>query len=544
MSTLDHVLAVIAANGPELWLRTGQHIMLTGISTLVAIAVGIPLGVFAAKRAWAERPLLAGVGILQTIPSLAMLALLLTMLQQIGALPAIIALTLYALLPIVRNTVAGLRGIAPDITEAARGVGMTAAQQLRLVELPLALPVLVAGVRTAAVVGVGIATLSAFIGAGGLGQFINRGLALSNTDLILLGAIPSGLLALAVDGAIGAFQWGIETRRRARGRARIWAAWGATALPALILVIGAVAYWSATSAGGMGGTSAVGAPNKSGVLRIGAKNFTENLLLGEMIAQLLEARTGLRVERRFGLGGTMIAHNALREGAIDLYVEYTGTALTTILRAPSMHDPDAVLDYVRKAYAEKFSLVWLKPFRINNAYALAVRGQEAKSRGWATISDIAASAGSLRAGFTPEFSERPDGYPGLKQAYGLAFRHVYDIEAALMYRALAEGEVDVISAYATDGRIGALGLTLLKDDRQFFPPYFAVPVVRKDVLERHPQISDVIALLSDVLDEPTMRGLNWAVDGEKKNPRKVAMEFLRARGLVPETAEIMLEESP
>ena len=543
MSALDHVLAVIAANGPELWLRTGQHIMLTGVSTLIAIAIGIPLGVFAAKRAWVERPLLAGVGILQTIPSLAMLAFLLTMLQQIGALPAIIALTLYALLPIVRNTVAGLRGIAPDITEAARGVGMTAAQRLRLVELPLALPVLVAGVRTAAVVGVGIATLSAFIGAGGLGQFINRGLALSNTDLILLGAIPSGLLALSVDGAIGAFQWGIEARRRARRPVRIWAAWGATALPALILVIGAVAYWSATSGGGVHQASSA-AHGKSGVLRVGAKNFTENLLLGEMIAQLLEARTGLRVERRFGLGGTMIAHNALREGAIDLYVEYTGTALTTILRAPSMHDPDAVLDRVRKAYAEKFGLVWLKPFRINNAYALAVRGQEAKRRGWATISDLAADAGSLRAGFTPEFSERPDGYPGLKQAYGLAFRHVYDIEAALMYRALAEGEVDVISAYATDGRIGALGLTLLKDDRQFFPPYFAVPVVRKDVLERHPEIRDVIALLSDVLDEPTMRGLNWAVDGEKKNPRKVATQFLRARGLVPETAEIMLEESP
>jgi osmoprotectant transport system permease protein len=544
MSGLDHVLAVIEANGVELWLRTGQHIMLTGVSTLIAICIGIPLGVFAAKHARAERPLLAGVGILQTVPSLAMLALLLAMLQQIGALPAIIALTLYALLPIVRNTVTGLRGIAPDIREAARGVGMTAAQQLRLVELPLALPVIVAGVRTAAVVGVGIATLSAFIGAGGLGQFINRGLALSNTDLILLGAIPSALLALAVDGAIAAFQWGIESRRRVREPAGIWAARMATVLPALILVIGAIAFWSTTGGGSVRRAAEHGGPGAGGTVRIGAKNFTENLLLAEMIAQLLEARTDLRIERRYGLGGTMIAHNALRDGAIDLYVEYTGTALTAILRAPSMSDPEAVYDHVSEAYAERFDLVWLTPFRINNAYALAVRRAMARERAWTTISDLAREAKSLRAGFTPEFSERPDGYPGLAAVYGLAFGRVYDLEAALMYRALAEGEVDVISAYATDGRIEALQLLLLDDDRRFFPPYFAVPVVRAGLLARHPEIGTVIAPLSNSLDDKIMRALNWAVDGEKRNPRKVATEFLRAKKLLPAVTESTLHGAP
>jgi len=537
MSALNHVLSVLEQNGAELWLRTGQHIMLTGISTLIAIAIGIPLGIFATKRAWAERPLLAGVGILQTVPSLAMLALLLTLLQQIGAVPAIIALTLYALLPIVRNTVTGLQGIAPEIIEAARGVGMTESQRLRLVELPLALPVLVAGVRTAAVVGVGIATLSAFIGAGGLGQFINRGLALSNTDLILLGAIPSALLALAVDGSIGAFQWGIETRRHARTPMRIWATRLAASLPAAILIVGAIAYWSSMGGGAARLVAPQSGESQRGTLRIGAKNFTENLLLAEMIAQLLETHTKLRIERRFGLGGTMIAHNALNEGAIDLYVEYTGTALTTILNAPTMQDPEAVFDTVRDAYASRFNLVWLKPFRINNSYALAVRRAEALKRGWATISDLAAAADGLRAGFTPEFSQRPDGYPGLKRAYGLRFRRVYDIEAALMYRAVAEDEVDVISAYATDGRIDALSLTLLEDDRHFFPPYFAAPVVRKSVLVRHPEVRTVIAPLSEVLDDAVIRALNWAVDGEKKNPRQVATEFLHAKGLLPETAE-------
>ncbi len=530
MSGLYHFLSVVEQNGAELWLRTGQHIMLTGISTLVAIAIGIPLGIFAAKRAWAERPMLAAVGILQTVPSLAMLALLLTLIGQIGAAPAIIALTLYALLPIVRNTVTGLRGIAPSIAEAARGVGMTPAQQLTLVELPLALPVIIAGVRTAAVVGVGIATLSAFIGAGGLGQFINRGLALTNTDLILLGAIPSALLALAVDGSIAGFQWGIETRRKARKPSTIWAAWIATALPALILVIGIIAYWSTS---GVLPAAMQGSPRGGQeTLRIGAKNFSESEILGEMIAQLIEAKTDLRVERRFGFGGTMIAHDALVHGQIDLYVEYTGTALTTILHAKSMSDPDHVLKYVREVYAKRFDLEWLTPFQINNTYALCVTASQARARGWTTISDLVADAGSLRAGFTPEFSQRPDGYPGLRRAYDLSFGQVFDLDAALMYRAVSKGEVDVVSAYATDGRIDAYNLLLLKDDRHAFPPYFAAPVVRKSVLEQNPEIRTVLAPLANRLDDATMRRLNWQVDGEKKSPRAVARAFLRSQNLL------------
>jgi glycine betaine/choline ABC-type transport system substrate-binding protein len=325
-----------------------------------------------------------------------------------------------------------------------------------------------------------------------------------------------------------------------RDRARIWAARTATVLPALILIVGAMAYWSSMG-GGIRQASLPGGQGASGTVRIGAKNFTENLLLAEMIAQLLEARTDLKVVRRYGLGGTMIAHNALREGAIDLYVEYTGTALTAILRAPSMSDPEAVYDKVRAVYADTFDLVWLEPVRINNAYALAVRQDAARERGWSTISDLARAAPGLRAGFTPEFSERPDGYPGLEVAYGLKFGRVYDLEAALMYRALSEREVDVISAYATDGRIEALRLVLLADDRHFFPPYFAVPVVRAEMLARHPEIRTVIAPLSGVLDDGVMRALNWSVDGEKQNPRAVATEFLQAKGLLPARTEPALE---
>ena len=213
------MILYVADRLPELWLRTGEHLILTGCSTSLAILIGIPVGILIFRNAWLRNPVMGAIGILQTIPSLAMLVFLLALLNKIGAAPALIALTLYALLPIVRNTLTGLEGVSPQLMEAARGIGMTEYQQLRMVRIPLATPVMIAGIRTAAVIGVGIATLSAFIGAGGLGQFINRGLALSDTKLILLGAVPAALLALIVDASLGAFEWALRPERKRDKRA-------------------------------------------------------------------------------------------------------------------------------------------------------------------------------------------------------------------------------------------------------------------------------------------------------------------------------------
>jgi osmoprotectant transport system permease protein len=505
----------------ELWLRVGEHLMLTGVSTGIAILVGVPLGIMAA-RAPRLRGLLTGlVGILQTIPSLAMLVILLALIGKIGATPAILALTLYALLPIVRNTLTGLVGVPAESVEAARGIGMTARQRLLLVELPLALPVIVAGVRTAAVVGVGIATLSAFIGAGGLGQFINRGLALSNTDLILLGAVPAALLALLVDGSIAACQWGLDRRRSARlGLLRPVA----VVFPVLLLVGGATAHL-ASAAGGPDGSPAR-------AVRIGTKNFTEQLILGELMAQLIEARADLRVERRFNLGGTMICHGALEKGEIDLYAEYTGTGLTAILKRETIADPGQAYATVAKEYRRRFSIEWLAPFGFDNTYAITVRKADAASMSLRTISDLAAIAGRLRAGFTAEFSERPDGYPGLRKTYGIDFAEVRDLDPGLMYEAIANGETDVICAFATDGRIAAYRLQPLRDDRGFFPPYQAAPVVRADLLEACPELRDVLDRLAGVLDDVTMQRLNFEVDEKKRRPREVARRFLAKRRLI------------
>ena len=509
---------------PELWMRTGQHLVLTGVSTGLAIAIGLPLGVLASTKRWLRAALLATISIFQTVPSLAMLAILLALVGKIGVVPAIIALTIYALLPIVRNTVTGIEGVPPDVVEAARGLGMTRRQQLRMVQLPLAMPVMIAGIRTAAVVGVGIATLSAFIGAGGLGQFINRGLALSNTQLILLGAIPAALLAVFVDGVIAAMAWGMQpVRQREKHSLKAKLKPVALALPLLLVGLSIYAAFGIRQ----------GAANDSRkTIRIGSKNFTEQLILGELMAQIIEAHTDLSVERRFNLGGTMICHEALVAGEIDGYAEYTGTGLVTVLKRPVESDADKVLSTVRLEYRRRFHVEWLEPFGFNNTYALTVRKSDAGKNGWTTISDLRTSADSLRAGFTAEFSERADGYPGVRKAYGFGFASVQDLEPSLMYQAVAKGEVDVVSAFTTDGRIAAYDLQPLTDDRRFFPPYFAAPVLRSKFLEAYPEVRRVLSRLAGVLDNDAMQKLNHEVDGKGRQPEDVAREFLKQQGLL------------
>lgn len=525
------ILAYIYERLPELWLRTGEHLMLTGCSTMGAVLIGMPFGVLLYRVTWLRNPGMGAVGILQTIPSLAMLAFLLALLQKIGVVPALIALTLYALLPVVRNTLTGLLGVSPEVMEAARGIGMTEFQQLTMVRLPLATPVIVAGIRTAAVVGVGIATLSAFIGAGGLGQFINRGLALSNTRLILLGAVPAAILALLVDFCIGAFAWGLRPERKKdkKGSIRSLLRPIALIMPALLILMGTIAFLK-SPAPGFEQSALPGLPKN--VIRIGSKNFTEQLLLGEIMAQLIESRAGFAVERRFNLGGTMICHKALVHGEIDLYAEYTGTALTAILQRAVIPDPIETCRTVSKDYTQRFGLKWLPPFGFNNTYAITVSAGQAKQRGWTTISDLGEEARTMRAGFTAEFVERPDGYPGLSRAYGFQFGEVRDLDPSLMYEALANGEVDVICAFATDGRIMAYGLKKLVDDLRFFPPYQAAPVIRGALLRDHPELLDVLSLLEEGIDDRTMQRLNLEVDGNKRAPAEVAAAFLREKGIL------------
>ncbi|MGP1345280.1 MAG: glycine betaine ABC transporter substrate-binding protein [Phycisphaerales bacterium] len=271
---------------------------------------------------------------------------------------------------------------------------------------------------------------------------------------------------------------------------------------------------------------------------VGSKNFTEQEILGELVAQLLEAHTDLVVERRLGLAGTDLLHDAMLSGTVDVYVEYTGTGLLNVLNEPVIADGDATYRRVARMYRERFGLEWLPPIGFNNTYAMALRGEVARELGVSTMSGLAEHDGEIRAGFPAEFMERPDGYPGLREVYGYDFERVVELEIGLMHNALQAGEVDLISAFATDGKLegvrvdGAIreqDLVVLADDRRFFPPYDAAPVVRGEALARHPEIRDALAALAGTISDDAMRRMNFEVDVLRREPAEVARAWIAAR---------------
>src|SRR5436309_9256715 len=331
------VMAVIAfwkSHAAELAGLMAQHVLIVAISTMVAVAIGVPLGVFASRRPRLSAPIVGIVNIVQTVPSLAMFGFLLPvpLLGGVGPRAAVVVLILYGLLPIIRTTIAGIAGIDASVREAGVAMGMTPHELLRLVELPIALPSIAAGIRVAAVVGVGSATIAAAIGAGGLGEYIYRGLSMVDTTVILAGAIPAALLALSVDGGLLWVERQLSARRRSATRRTALAAAGVAL--AVLLISGAAA-----------------AARSGGAIVVGSKNFTEQVILGELVAQTIERDTGLPVQRRLNLGGTLICDRALLTGDLDVYVEYTGTALTAVFHQPVAADAGAVYADVRERYA-------------------------------------------------------------------------------------------------------------------------------------------------------------------------------------------------
>ncbi|MGA3324826.1 MAG: glycine betaine ABC transporter substrate-binding protein [Terriglobia bacterium] len=273
-------------------------------------------------------------------------------------------------------------------------------------------------------------------------------------------------------------------------------------------------------------------PARQQTLVIGSKNFTEQVILGEMLAQHLEAKTGLHVERRFYLAGTYICHQALLAGRIDAYVEYTGTALTAILKQPVESDPGNVYDKVKREYASRFDLEVMNPLGFNNTFAIVIRGETARRLNLHTLSDAAPYAVQWRPGFGYEFMERPDGYQGLVRAYHLAFGQPPRImDLGLLYRALLEEQVDLVAGNSTDGLIAARDLAVLEDDQHYFPPYQAVPIVRRETLKRHPAVREALNQLGGMISDEEMRRLNYAVDGEHRDLAEVVREFLRTKHL-------------
>ena len=500
------LLEFVATHRAELLARLGEHVVLVAVSTLVAAAIGIPLGIMAARRPALSRPIVAIANLAQTIPSLALFGFLipLPLIGGIGTRTALVALTVYAVLPILRGTITGIQGVPPPVVECAVAMGLTPSQVLRRVEGPLALPSIVSGLRVAVVIGVGTATIASAIGAGGLGDFIFRGLAMVDATVILAGALPAALLAIIAYGMLAMAGRVASPRRRTRA--------AAAALIAVVVLFVAGAAWASRTG------------ERSDII-VGSKNFTEQVILGELLAQAIERKTDLRVERRLNLGGTAIAHQALLSGGIDLYVEYSGTALTAIFDLPAATDSEQVFTLIRNRYAA-VGLTVLPRLGFNNTFAMLVRRADAERLGLTTIADLN-NLKEWRAGFGYEFLERPDGFRGLAAAYGLQFAsqpRVMDLN--LIYRAVASKEIDVTAGDATSGLIDALDLVKLEDDRHYFPVYDAVPVARAGVLLQHPEVAAVMRQLEGQISAAEMQRMNYAVDGEKRDPAEVVRGFL------------------
>ena len=504
----------------------GWHVLLSFSALLLGVLISLPLAIAAARSPRLRWPVLAGASLIQTIPSLALLALFYPLLLAISALvrsatghgfsalgflPSLLALTLYSMLPILRNGAAAILGVDPAIREAADGVGMTSAQKLWRVELPLAAPVIMAGVRTAAVWTIGAATLSTPVGQTSLGNYIFAGLQTENWVYVLFGCAASAALALVADQLLGLIEAG------ARKRSLPLVAAGAAGL--LIGVSAAVTPLAAPLFG-------VGQPAS---YVVGAKNFSEQYILAELMADRLQ-KAGARVTRKEDLGSA-VAYRALAAGELDVYVDYSGTLWTNVLGRTDNPGRAEVLRQLTAQLKRRDGVVVLGSLGFENAYALAMRQDRARALGVASIADLARQAPSLTLGADLEFLSRPE-WKAVASAYGLRFRAQRSYQPTFMYRAVAGGDVDVISAFSSDGRIAADRLVVLSDPRGAIPPYDAVVLIAPG-RAGDARLRRALAPLIGRIPVEAMRAANLSVDrdDDKVAPGEAAKALAAKLGL-------------
>jgi osmoprotectant transport system permease protein len=494
---------------PQLWL----FLSLTMRGLGVGLLLGIPAGLALTRLPRLAAPVIAALGIVQTVPSLVLLGLSMPLLG-IGQPPALFAAVLYSLFPVVQNTYVGVNQVSPAVRDAARGMGMTRLQTLWNVELPLAFPVILAGVRTAAIYASSMIVIGALIGAGGLGDYVHNGMSRDDTGLILLGAIPILVLTLVLFVSLG----GVE--RLARKNAALGMAIGG----GLIVLMAGYGVFEF-------GRRALQPPRTYVV--VGAKDFTEGQILAEIVKQMIEERTGMRAEIRSNMG-TSVIFKALQNGEIDVYPEYTGVLLTSkeALDLPIPDDKSTITALVRREMERRHGLVLLEPFGLNNTYAPSVTKETAQRYRLKNISDLR-RVPHLRVVIDLSFLTRPDGWAGLVEKYELRFdKPPTQVSPNLLYKALEQQEADVVIGFATDWQIQAIDLVVLEDDRGYFPSYHGAPLVRASVLKRHPEIRNALEDLGGKIDDAAMRQLNYRVAVEKRSEAAVAAEFLRRHGLL------------
>ncbi|MFC0524980.1 ABC transporter permease/substrate-binding protein [Pontibacillus salicampi] len=485
-----------------------EHLQLSIVALLIAILIAVPLGLILTRFRRVAEPVIGVAAILQTIPSLAILAFLIPFLG-IGKQPAIVALIVYALLPILRNTYTGVKEVDPALKEAATGMGMSSFRRLSKIELPLAMPVIMAGIRTSMVLIVGTTTIAALIGAGGLGELILLGIDKGgNLNLILLGAIPAALLAIVLDLILRLFE-----RTSAKSGFR---SLGIIMIVSLLVVT----------------VPFIASRERTPDLVIGGKIGAEPAILMNMYKLLIEEETDLFVKTEPNLGKTDFVFEALKTGDIDIYPEFTGTVINTLLgETAQSNDPVKVYQQAKQGIKEAQGMTLLEPMQYNNTYAVATTEELAEQYGLETIGDLKSIQSNITAGFTLEFKDRQDGYQGMKELYNLNL-NIKTMEAGVRQQAIKSGDVEVIDAYATEGYMIEYDLKVLDDPKNLFPPYQGAPLLLESTLEEYPELEEILNKLGGKITKQEMQEMNYQVDFEEREPISVAKEYLKENGML------------
>ena len=490
----------------ELLTTLIEHIQISFIALLIAVIIGVPLGIILTKTKKLSEVVINIAAVLQTIPSLALLGLMIP-LFGIGKVPAIIALVIYALLPILRNTFTGIDEVDDSLVEAAKGIGMKPMRRLTKVELPIAMPVIMAGIRTAMVLIIGTATLAALIGAGGLGDLILLGIDRNNTSLIILGAIPAALLAIFFDIALRVIQ-NLSYKR-------IIITLG-TILVAMLLISAAPLL-----------------AQRGDTITIAGKLGTEPSIITNMYKILIEEETDYTVEVEDGLGKTSFLFNALRSDDIDGYLEFTGTVIGELTKEElNSKEEEAVYEQANRSLEEQFDMTLLEPMEYNNTYTLAVKSEFAEENNLETIGDLRSIEDEISPGFTLEFNDREDGWPAIQEAYSLDFDNIRTMEPSLRYQAVEGGDINLVDAYSTDAELRQFDMVILEDDRNVFPPYQGAPLFKHSFLDEHPEIIEPLNKLGGMITNEEMQEMNYRVAVESEDPYVVAEDYLEEAGLI------------
>lgn len=513
----------IAQHFDDLPYLLGGHLLLSISAVLVGVLVSVPLGAYATRNARLKNGLLTVAQLIQTIPGLALLALMVPLLGgTIGFVPAFIALTLYSILPMLQNTVTGITDVSPSITEAARGMGMTKRQTLMRVELPLAMPVIIAGIRTATVWVVGMATLATPVGAPSLGQYIFQGLQTRQWSAVIFGCVFSAALALVLDQLIRVLEGAARTRNKTKGM---------VALGVLVAIIvggiwpGIAEQLERRGGSGGGGVAITGDPDappedlsSARTVTIGSKPFAEQYILSEYLETALKA-AGADTATRPNMGSTIL-FDALRSNTVDVYVDYSGTIWATVMQREEPIPRTDMLIEVAHHLKNEYGIVTVGPLGFENAYALVMRKDRAAELGIRSIADLARHRDSLTIGGDPEVFARAE-WTRVRDTYGLDDVRTRSMDSTFMYDAVKDGKVDVITAYSSDGRIAEYDLVVLKDPKQGFPPYDAILLVSPEGAKL-PGLLDALRPLVNQIPDAKMREANRLVAVEEKSPADAA----------------------